>query len=484
MLTAQASDTGRFGDIPGAVYATLTQNAVSGYATGIGLVSDGDTVFATIGSTSPSDSNTINGIGVVGGSTGILLSGSGVSATIENNSSTIENNSVGIDVAHDATATISGNKFTANAVDLLIEQTAGTITIGDGNAFSGTADYIENLSSENFDLSGDLTTTFGGFNAAQTVVTTATWDPSTRSRTSSSTRSTRRAWASSASTPATSLSPPIASSLPRPMTPAPSRAVNAASGGNTVNIEAGSYIDNVTVNKSLTLAGAGSGTTTISATSGNIIAVAADSVVLQGLKLSGTSSTNGVYFNSTVAGDSLTDVVATGNNYGLDIANAANVTNLNLNQVSLVNGSVGLQVATTGTVNGLTVVGGHFDDNALGWDVTTDLSSTSNQTGFTNINVWAVRPLSGDATDGIYAEKLDHATFNGIQLVGSGYSAASSNPYGINLNLKKGTYSNITMNAILTNNGLGNATLNNPGTGLNIDPDNTKYGPVSRRPSC
>ncbi len=172
LLTAQASDTGRFGDIPGAVYATLTQNAVSGYATGIGLVSDGDTVFATIGSTSPSDSNTINGIGVVGGSTGILLSGSGVSATIENNSSTIENNSVGIDVAHDATATISGNKFTANAVDLLIEQTAGTITIGDGNAFSGTADYIENLSSENFDLSGDLTTTFGGFNAAQTVVTT------------------------------------------------------------------------------------------------------------------------------------------------------------------------------------------------------------------------------------------------------------------------------------------------------------------------
>ncbi len=117
---------------------------------------------------------------------------------------------------------------------------------------------------------------------------------------------------------------------------------------------------------------------------------------------------------------------------------------------------------------------------ALGWDVTADLSSTSNQTGFTNINVSGGTTFSGDATDGIYAEKLDHATFNGIQLVGSGYSAASSNPYGINLNLKKGTYSNITIeNAILTNNGLGNATLNNPGTGLNIDPDNTKYGPVS-----
>ena len=47
----------------------------------------------------------------------------------------------------------------------------GTVTIGDGNAFAGSTYYIEDLSSQNFDLSGYTSTTFGGFNAATTTVT-------------------------------------------------------------------------------------------------------------------------------------------------------------------------------------------------------------------------------------------------------------------------------------------------------------------------
>jgi len=78
----------------------------------------------------------------------------------------------------------------------------------------------------------------------------------------------------------------------------------------------------VVVNKSVTVLGQGSGVagSVISITSGNGIVVAADNVTLQALRVAGTLSTNGIYFDSTVTGDTLTDVVATGNLTGFGSA--------------------------------------------------------------------------------------------------------------------------------------------------------------------
>ena len=59
----------------------------------------------------------------------------------------------------------------------MIDSTANAaeITIGDGNAFAGSTDYIQNLSSQAFDLSGYTNTTFGGpFNAATATVDAGT----------------------------------------------------------------------------------------------------------------------------------------------------------------------------------------------------------------------------------------------------------------------------------------------------------------------
>ena len=45
-----------------------------------------------------------------------------------------------------------------NTTDLEIDSGAGAVTIGADNAFHATGDYIDNLSSQNFDLSSNGTT--------------------------------------------------------------------------------------------------------------------------------------------------------------------------------------------------------------------------------------------------------------------------------------------------------------------------------------
>ena len=197
------------------VAASITGNTIMSAAGGTGILVSGAGASATIGDSTTGDSNTISG-----GATGILVSAN-ASATISGNTGSIHANTVGIEISG-GSATISGNhiydnttgilvtgggsaaissnsvydngtgiEFTAggggalsgnnfafgsgspatdNGTDLLIASTAGTVTIGDGNAFAGTTDYIQNLSSQNFNLSGYTTTTFSGFNAATTAV--------------------------------------------------------------------------------------------------------------------------------------------------------------------------------------------------------------------------------------------------------------------------------------------------------------------------
>ncbi len=222
-------------DSNGAVSATLTGNAVSGFTTDVSVASTGAGVTATIGGVGMGVSNSLSGA-----TTGIAVSGTNASAIIEGNtaihgnttgvlvssggasltSNTIYSNTTGVKVSggsptltsntiygnttgvlvnggsstlvtnhiYDNTTGISftsggsgavstgtgnGNNFdfgsstpaTENSTDLLIGATAGTVTIGDGNAFAGhtaltTGYYINNQSTQDFDFHTYTTTTF------------------------------------------------------------------------------------------------------------------------------------------------------------------------------------------------------------------------------------------------------------------------------------------------------------------------------------
>ena len=225
----------------------------------------------------------------------------------------------------------------------------------------------------------------------------------------------------------------------------------------TVNVEAGTFSQIVNVDKPIDLVGQGPNSTVISASSGDILTIAADNVSVTGLHVTGSSSTDGIYFDSTVTGDSLKNVVATNNNYGLEIANAAVVGTLALDTVSLDNNVVGFNVSTTGQVNGLTIQNSHFDFNTLG--LATAAAGTSNQNGFTNIDILAgtiPTTFSNDTQKGIHVEKLDHATLDGIKVIDSGTDTTYGFNAGIDINLKYGAYTDITIsNATLTGDGTG-----------------------------
>ncbi len=179
-------------------------------------------------------------------------------------------------------------------------------------------------------------------------------------------------------------------------------------------------------------------------------------LAVENLRITGGS--NGVYFNSAVAHVTLDNVAAVSNvNYGIEIHNSAVVSDLILNNVTADNNSIGLRVATTGVVNGLTITGGHFDNETEGLYTTADSSQTSNQNGFTNIQVTGAT-FNNDSLKGVYLEKVDHATFTNVQVTDSG--TTGSGRTGFNVNEKYGTYSSITLdNVTVTYSGAGTPAL-------------------------
>ncbi len=84
------------------------------------------------------------------------------SATLIGNA--INDSVVGVRAATGGSVTLSGTNFDGgplgddNDTDLLIESTAGAVTIGAGNAFAGNTFFIDNQSTQSFDLSSNGTT--------------------------------------------------------------------------------------------------------------------------------------------------------------------------------------------------------------------------------------------------------------------------------------------------------------------------------------
>ena len=216
------------------------------------------------------------GTAVTGGPTGILVGGTHASAVITGNTGSIYGNSIGIDVnggsatisgnhiygnttgikfENGGTGSVSGNDFTgstANGTDLLIASSAGSVTIGDGNAFAGTTDYIQDLRNQSFDLSAYGATTFSGFNAAMTAVTAGNLagfygveDMLVDGLDNASDGYVR----------IKSGYDFVAASSETAAAGAIQRAVNLAAAGDTIDVQAGTYAGSVTVNKPLSLRG-------------------------------------------------------------------------------------------------------------------------------------------------------------------------------------------------------------------------------------
>ena len=486
---------GAFGGAGGR--ALFTNNTVSVNAGGAGALVTTDTIDWGQMDVSAS----FSGGSFTGGGTGILVEqGTGATATATISGVTIADPVIGIDVTG-GSATITGNfiydnttgiRFTTgghgsvtgndfngptvlsveqadNGTDLRLDDSAGTVTIGAGNHFAGDTFYIDNqTTTQNFDLTGANAQTydetsnfriedkmFHKMDDPAKALGLITWVNGNLYVTEAGTDHSIQ------------------------------RAIDIASDGNTVNVEAGTYVENVLVNKKITLDGVGSGGTAadtiIAPVSGNGIELAAsgastsDRVVVKDLRVQGAA--NGIYVNSAVSHLTLDNVAAVNDTYGIEIHNAAVVTDLVLNNPTLTGNGTGLRVATSGRVNGLTVTGGTVSNNQYGFNVNADSGSTANQNDFTNISIKGTE-FSNNLYKGMYFEKLDHAVIGGagvgeaVTLTNNGTGAAS--PAGIDINLKYGVYSDIALNHVtMTGNGTGD--INGAGLAIKGRNDGSSY---------
>ena len=380
-----------FGEAPdkGAADAILDGNAIDGFGTGILVHGTGTkAVSAQIGG---SASNTITS---AAGGTGILVVGVSASASIVDNASSITSGTIGIDVdggnaiisgnaiydnttgirVHGGgTATISGNDFddaTAdNATDILIVADAGTVTIADGNQFAGDDYFIDNRTAQIYDLT-PVTTPTTSFEVSDPLRDDNFEIEDKMFHGPDDSASGVITWVSGnlfVTTPGTGSSDESIQN-----------AVDAATAGDIVNVEAGSYIENVLINKPVTISGEAE--SSVDLTGRITLNENADDVVIE-------------------------DMTILGNSSFIVLVNQAGVENLTLQNVTLdgervstdsIHSSEGAALEGAVTLTNITVQGMAVSTDAL------------------SLNVRLADGAAATLTDGTFINLPGHVQFRGV----------------------------------------------------------------------
>ena len=248
------------------------------------------------------------------------------------------------------------------------------------------------------------------------------------------------------------------------------RGIDAASVGNTVNVDAGTFSENVAVNKYVSLIGAGSGAsdTVVTATGGS-------DGVLQ-LSASGLSASQPVLLKDLrvepigKAGISVGQfTLSTG--VSVSFVELDNVMVIGTNTSPCTEQERGLYVDLTSSLTNLKISDSAFDNLHYGWYIQKEVSADTSTVQYVEVDNTT---FNHNNLKGIYVEKLEDATFTDITVDQNGYdgsllgACSYFNPWlaGIDVNLKAGTYQNLTfVGATISNNALGDAK---EGTGASI----------------
>ncbi len=223
------------------IHATITNDTQISGATTAGILVTGPQASADIINNNGSIHGNVIGIDVNGGS-----------ATISGNH--IFNNGTGIRFTDSGSGSVSGNNFDGgvdpdNATDLLIDGGAGTVTIGAANSFAGDTLFIDNPSTQSFNLTGANTQTYEDLNPA-TLADNFGIEDKMHHRVDTDLAVTNGliTWV----TGNVYITTPGIGSTDSTI----QRGVDAASSGNTVNVESGLYLEsNILIDKPLTVLG-------------------------------------------------------------------------------------------------------------------------------------------------------------------------------------------------------------------------------------
>lgn len=237
-------------------------------------------------------------------------------------------------------------------------------------------------------------------------------------------------------------------------------AISAAAPGDTVRVAAGTYPENVAIERRITLDGAGT-ETIICPPSGNGIVIAASGLG-SNLPLSVRNFTiaacpgSGLHIDSEVNYLSLASVtVSNCASHGFEIHNSAVVTNLVLTNCSFVGMTNSTGIRIRGSVACLRLTDCRFEGNLYGLQ---SVKGDGDGTFLSDV-LFDRCAFIDNAIKGAYFEKLSDAVFDQVSLIANGSVAPF--PAGIDINLIFGAYSNIAFIAPT----VADCGLGNPATG-------------------
>jgi filamentous hemagglutinin family protein len=216
--------------------------------------------------------------------------------------------------------------------------------------------------------------------------------------------------------------------------------INAAAAGATVTASAGTFEENVTINKALTLLGASRAATIIKGpTTGNGISFNANDINVRELTVDGFQ--NALYFNTNVSDIFMRNVTAkNATRAGLYVNGGKTVTNLKTNNVRFENNVNGVFIR--GSVDGLDMYGGVITGSNQGFLATFN-GAPDDGSFLKNVSLRNIT-FTNNALKGLYIEKLSDAVLKDLDIRTSGTTGTSA-AAGLDINLKHQDFSNITL---------------------------------------
>jgi filamentous hemagglutinin family protein len=215
------------------------------------------------------------------------------------------------------------------------------------------------------------------------------------------------------------------------------RGVDAAGVGETVNVGAGTFAENVTINKALTLDGAGSTQTIIKAPS----------------SASGTAVTVSNTSNVTI-----TDLQIADSFYGLQMTGTSN--NVTVDRVAFNNNSYGVRNGTGTRADNFRMLNSTVTGGLVGVQA---YNNSNNTASFANALFENVT-IDGPSYKGFYFETADNLTLRNVTVTNAGNvgePTSHQNGAAIDINLKYGAFNAITFdNVVVKNSGQGSDAAN------------------------
>jgi Ca2+-binding RTX toxin-like protein len=222
-------------------------------------------------------------------------------------------------------------------------------------------------------------------------------------------------------------------------------AIDAASDGDTIYIEAGTYNESFVVDKGVSIIGVGQ--VTIQGTFETVNGITGS--VADFFTTAGGYTNVGTGIEIQASNVTLSNLTVDGFSYAINFT--TDVSNVELNDIEITDSFIGIEKGAHANIDDIRILGGSITDGNIGIDFAKATGVGNETEGLaTNVLIEGVH-FEDLSAKGIYLEAIAQSTITGVTMEHVAYfgsGPAAGGPWagvGIELNLKNGVYSDVTI---------------------------------------